>query len=243
MGKPVSFSLVVPVYNEGHNIVSNIVNMTFKLRDLIYSNIINDYEIVVLWGLSNSLPLLNDLQRLNLRNVLIYECEYPELGSMFKRGISLAKKEYVGLISPYNQVDLDSLGNILDALSNHDIVVAYIGNFKTRPWYREVASGVNTKIVNCLFGLKLRYYHLNFYRTALVKKVPFTTDNHAAMVEAAVWTAKSGVSLAQVPFTMIPHNFKSKSRAFRTKNVVGIFKTYAWLFWRVMILRKRINLN
>lgn len=244
MDKSISFSLIMPVYSECDNLVSNILNMTAKLHDMTHDGyLINGYEIIVLWGIKSQSLLLNSLRRLNLKNVIIYESQCPELGIMFKRGISLAQKECVGLITPFNQVDLCSLENILKALNSHDMVVAYIGNLKTRPWYREFASRVNIELINWLFGLKLKYYHFNFYRTALVRSVPFTTDSHAAMVEAAVWVAKSGVSLAQVPFVMIPHNFKSKSRAFRPGNIISVCKTYVRLFWNVMILSKRIDLS
>ena len=245
MGKPISFSLIVPVYSEHHNLVSNIANMDLKLREITNSGTISDYEIIVLWGIGGikSRSLLNDLRRLKIRNVVIYENQYPELGIMFKRGISLARNEYVGLITPFNQVNLYSLKNILEYLNTHDMVVAFIGNRSARLWYRAVASEINTKLVNWLFGLNLKYYHLNFYRTALVRKVPFATNSHAVMVEAGVWMAKSGINFAQVPFEMIPHNFKSKSRAFRVTNIIKVFKAYAALFWQIRILGKRIDLN
>lgn len=240
MEKPASFSLVVPVYNEDCNIAHNIVKMDLKLRNMVCSGIINDYEIIVLWGIKKNMSILNDL--LKLRDLIIYEHKRLELGSMFRQGIALAEKEYVGLITPFNQVDLNSLKDILKALKSHDMVVAFIGNHSARPWYRVIASEINTKLVNGLFGLNLKYYHLNFYRTDLIKKVKFTTYSHAAMTEAAVWLAKSGASIAQVPFVMIPHNFKSKSRVFRLKNIIDIFKTYGRLFWRIRILGERISL-
>lgn len=242
MEKPISFSLIVPVYSECHNLVSNVVNMVFKLRDMVSLGIISDYEVAVLWGIRNT-PLLNDLRRLKLKNTVIYENQYPELGVMFKAGISLARKEYVGLVTPFNQVDLNSLKYILESLNIHDMVVAFIGNRSARPWYRVVFSELNTRIINLLLGLRLRYYHLNFYRTNLVRRVPFTTDSHAAMVEAGVWIAKSGASLAQVPFVMVPHNFKSKSRAFRINNIINVLKTYTRLFLQIRILGKRISLK
>lgn len=242
MGKPISFSLIVPVYSECHNLVSNIASMAFRLCDMVSLGTISDYEVAVLWGIRNN-PLLNDLLYLNLKNTIIYENQYPELGIMFKRGISLARKECVGLITPFNQVDLGSLKYILESLNTYDMVVAFIGNRSARPWHRVVASEFNTKLINLLLGLKFRYYHLNFYRTNLVRNVPFTTDSHAAMVEAGVWIAKSGATLTQVPFIMVPHNFKSKSRAFRITNIIKAMKTYAVLFWRIRVLSKRINLS
>lgn len=244
--KPISFSLVVPVYdgeNEGYDIFASINAMNAKLSGLLSAGAIKDYELVVIMSFRRLFADSHLQLDKRIRFVYQKEREKVELGNMFKMGIWLAKKECVGLITPYNQVDLGILDNIVEALKNHDMVVAYISNHFSRPWYRIAASQANTILVNLLFGLKLKYYHLNFYRTDLVKRVEITTDSHAAMIEAAVWLAKSNISIAQIPFTMIPHNFKSKSRAFRIKNIYNIFMTYFRLFWRIRILKKRIDLS
>lgn len=234
----VSITIIVPVYEEEYDVAPNIDALTNKLNKLG----VKDYELLV-FSSTKRYSTFPDYLTGNKRIQFFDHWGDTKLGSIFRRGIKIAKKEYVGLIPAYNQVSLDSLDDIFKALSNNDMVIAYIGNHKARPWHRAVASEVNTKLVNLLFGLRLRYYHLNFFRTALAKKMPFTTDSHAAMVEAAVWMAKSGAILTQVPFTMIPHDFKSKSHAFDPDNIWIILKTYARLFWQIMILRKRINLS
>ncbi len=242
MGKPVSFSLIVPVYEEEYNVAPNIEALAAKLQALTSLGVIKDYEILVFQSAERYLNFPQCLIA-NKNIKFIDHGGYTELGGIFRRGIKLAEKETVGLITPYNQVNLCSLDKILPALSDYDMVVAYIGNLKTRPWYRELFSALNTMLLNLAFGLKLKYYHLNFYRTALAKKVRITTDSHSAMVEVAVWVAKSWTKIHQVPFVMIPHNFASKSRIFRMKNIMSIFKTNFRLFWKIRILGKRINLN
>jgi len=238
----ISLSLIVPVYDEEYDIAPCLGAMVRKLQDLLFKRKLADYELLVFssYGKFINLPFYF----IGNKKIKFFERgKINKIGNMFARGIRLASSEYVGLLSPYNQVQLDVLEDILNALSTHNMVVAYIGNPSARPWHRGVASEFNNKIVNWLFGLNLRYYHLNFYRTAAVKKVKTTTDSHAALVEAAVWLAKSGANIAQVPFVMVPHNFKSKSRAFALDNVKCIFKTYIRLFWKIMVLRKRIDLR
>ena len=236
-----SVSVIVPVYEEESAITSNVVVLISKLEDLKFKRILSDYELLVFLSHERYRALSSYLT--GNENIMFFERgKINKIGSIFSRGIRLASSEYVGLLSPYNQVGLDVLEDILKALSNHDMVVAYIGNYFARPWHRIIASIANTILVNLLFNLNLKYYHLNFYRTVAVKKVKFTTDSHAAMIEAAVWMAKSGANVAQVPFEMVPHNFKSKSRAFEINNIADILKTYARLFRQIMILRKRIDL-
>lgn len=238
---PISFSLIVPVYEEEDQSVEiNIRGLLWNLDNLIKDK---DYELLIICSQKRQRDL-DAFPRPASEKIRFIDHEgNTELGYMFRRGVQLAAKEYVGLITPYNQVDLESFGPILKSLKNHHLVLAYIGNPYARPWHRILASAINTFLVNLSFGLKLKYYHLGFYRTALVKKVPFTTESHAAMVEAAVWLAKSGVSLGQVPFTMIRHSFKSKSRAFRIGNLFDVFRTYARLFWRIQVLKERLSLD
>jgi hypothetical protein len=232
-----SVSIIVPTYDDEYDIVPSLSEIFDRMLYLVARKLINDFELIV---------FLRDKDFSKLSSFMVGKKEINwicrgddrELGSMFARGIRLARMSHIGLITPYRQVDLEIFQKVVEAFksNDNDIVVTYIGNNFARPWYRGVASLSNTLFVNLLFGLKLKYYHLNFYRTSLVKKMSFTTKSHAAMVEAAVWTAKSGAKTAQIPFTMIFHNFKSKSRAFRIKNLVEIFKTYIMLFWRIRIL-------
>lgn len=242
MGKPVSVSIIVPVYEEEYNVAPNLKALVSKLQALANFGAIKDYEVLVF---QSSKRYLNFPQCLIAnKNIKFIDHEgCIELGGIFGRGIQLAEKEIVGLITPYNQFSLESLELVFEALRDYDVVSAYIKNPEARPWHRAVASTLNTSLVNLLFGLRIRYYHECFYRSCLAKKVRFSTTSHAAMVEAAVWIAKSGASIAHVPFVMIPHNFKSKSRAFRLKNIIEIFKTYIQLFWQIWVLGKRINLN
>ena len=215
MDNPVSISLIVPVYEEEYDVVPNIDALAIKLNELGV-----DYELLVFLSAKRYATFPRFLVA-NKRIKFFYHCDHTELGGIFRRGIKLAEKKHVGIMPPYNQITLESVKDILKTLKNYDMVVAYIKNHGARPWYRAAASLTNTWLINLLFGLRLRYYHFNFYKTALVQRVIFTTDSHAAMVEASVWMAKSGVSLIQVPFTMIPHNFESKSKALKTKNIIN----------------------
>lgn len=234
-----SISIIVPVYEDSDNaVIIYIGALVNRLTELG----IKEYELLIFLSVKRYLTFPDYLTN-NERIIFIDHRGEIGLGSIFRKGIQRAGKEYVGLIPPYNQVNLESLKSILAALKNHDMVVAYIKNPKARPRHRIAASAVNTMAVNLLLGLKLKYYHLSFYRTSLAKKVSITSDSHAAMVEAAVWMAKSEANLIQVPFALIPHNFKSKSHAFDINNIRLIFKTYARLFWQIRVLGKRINLN
>lgn len=237
MSDTVSVSIIVPVYEEEYNIVPNIDDIISKLGQFG----VKEFELLI-FASTQRLSALPDYLTAD-KKILLFDHEgCNEIGGIFARGIKLASEEYVGLITPYNQFSLEGLGTVFEALRKNDMVATYIKNPKARPWHRTLASVVNTLLVNLLFGLRIKYYHECFYRSRLVKKVRFTTASHAAMVEAAIWIAKSGASIAHVPFVMIPHNFKSKSRAFRFKNIIEIFKTYIQLFWQIRVLGKRIDL-
>ena len=164
------------------------------------------------------------------------------LGFNFSRGIELATKTYCGLSPCHGLIDPKSFDYILVALDKADVIVAYIANPKLRSISRRFISRVNVVILNLIFAMNLRYYHLNFYRTDILKKIPTSTRSYALMVELLIYAIKSGATFIQVPF-FHKKRLVGKSKALRLKNVLNILKTYIRLFWQIMIFRRRINLN
>jgi hypothetical protein len=181
-------------------------------------------------------PILN---KLGVDYEFLTPCQ-TSIGKALKEGIATSSKEYIGLYSAYNQIDPKTLGNILPALKNADLVIGYIGNPQSRSLTRRVYSRINVAIVNILFGLRLKYYHFYFFRTSFALRVPVRSSGHAALIESGVWLVKSGVSYAQVPIFLKPHNFPSKSGAFKISTLMEILMSYMRLFISTRILRKRI---
>ena len=234
-----SISLIMPAYNEEDTLEFSVTSACEKLRQYNF-----DYEIFIFNDGSTDKTgmIANYLASIDLRIKVIHNAKNMNLGFNFANGIRMATKEYTGLLPCHGQTSPESFDNILPWLHGIDVVVTYISNPEVRPCIRNIISRINVWLVNFIFRLNLKYYHLNFYRTEVLKKIPTSTDSYALMVELLVYAVKSGASYKEVPITLKKRKF-GKSKALRFKNIINIFKTYARLFWQVRVLRKRINLN
>ena len=234
-----SISLIMPAYNEEEAIEFTVRSVKEKLKQHGF-----DYEILIFDDASNDQTgeIAEKLSAEDPKIKIFHNSINMNLGYNFARGIGMASKTFVGLWPCHGLIASKSLDYILPAIRKTDIVVGYIKNPEIRSRSRRIISRVNVIILNLLFGFKLSYYHLNFYRTDQLKKVPTSTVSYALMVELLVYLVASGADYIETPF-FLRERLTGKSKALRFKNIINILKTYARLFWLVRICRKRISLN
>ncbi len=237
MGK--SISIIMPAYNEEETIEFSVRSAIEKLEEHGF-----DYEIFIFndGSTDKTGAIAEVLARKYPKITVFHNQRNMNLGFNFARGIVLASKEYAGLLPCHGQTAIESFDYILPALKKADVVITYHGNSEVRPLIRNIISRINVKLVNLIFGLNLKYYHLNFYRTEILKRIPTSTQNYALMVELLVYAVKSGATYIQVPVLLKKRTF-GKSKAMRPKNIINILKTYIRLFWLIRICRKRVNLS
>lgn len=234
-----SISLIMPAYNEEKTIEFSVNSVSEKLRQYDF-----DYEIFIFNDASSDKTgEIADKLALGDPNIKVFHnSKNMNLGFNFARGIKMASKTFAGLLPCHGLTDPQSFDSVFQALDKADIVITYIANPEIRPLIRRIVSWINVALLNLIFGLRLKYYHLNFYRTKILKKIPTSTQSYALMVELLVYAVKSGATFIQVPF-FLKKRVSGRSKALRLKNIINILKTYVNLFWQIMILRKRINLN
>ncbi len=237
MGK--SISIIMPAYNEEETIEFSVRSALEKLEEHGF-----DYEIFIFndGSTDKTGAIAEVLARKYPKITVFHNQRNMNLGFNFARGIVLASKEYAGLLPCHGQTAIESFDYILPALKKADVVITYHGNSEVRPLIRNIISRINVKLVNLIFGLNLKYYHLNFYRTEILKRIPTSTQSYALMVELLVYAVKSGATYIQVPVLLKKRTF-GKSKAMRPKNIINILKTYIRLFWLIRICRKRVNLS
>ncbi|MEK7578417.1 MAG: glycosyltransferase family 2 protein [Patescibacteria group bacterium] len=233
-----AISLIMPAYNEENTIERAVESSIRKLEEhnfdyeiLIFDDGSTDKTAEIAYGLALKYPKIKVLR--NTRNM--------NLGYNFARGIWLASKPYAGLLPCHGLIAAESFDYILPAIGKADVVIAYIKNPGVRPLARRIISLANVVLLNLIFGLRIRYYHLNFYRTDQLRKVPTSTRSYSLMVELLVYLVASGATTIEVPF-FLRKRVSGKSKALRLKNITDILKTYSRLFWRIMVLKNRINL-
>lgn len=238
-----SISLIMPAYNEGRYIESAVRTALKKLQAHNF-----DYEIIIFDDAStDDTGKIADKIALEDPSVkVVHNLVNMNLGFNFAKGIKLASKANIGLWPCHDLITSQSFDFILPALAlgEKDIVVAYIANPMIRSFGRRVGSQFVMALLNLFFGLKLKYYHLNFYRADLLKKlIIYTKSNaYALMGELLILSLSSGASYVETPFFR-KERLVGKSNAMRFRNITGFLGTYSRLFWRVRVLRKKINLN
>ena len=234
-----SISLIMPAFNEAATIEFSVVSACVKFHQFGF-----DYEIFIFDdGSTDKTGEIADCLALEDSRIKVFHNDKNmNLGFNFARGIELASKEYTGLLPCHGLTDPESFDSVFQALDKADVVITYIANPKIRPLIRRIVSWFNVTLLNLIFGLQLKYYHLNFYRTEILKKIPTSTKSYALMVELLVYAVKSGTTFIQVPF-LLKKRVSGRSKAMRPKNIINILKTYARLFWRIRVLRERIDLG
>jgi len=236
-----SISLIMSAYNESAGIKLAVKTAQEKLKQYEF-----DYEIFIFndGSADNTGKIADVLAAEDSKVKVFHNSKNMNVGYNFSRGIELASKSYTCFWPCHNLIASESFDCILPAIGrcDKDVIVAYIANPRVRPLSRRFVSWFNTALLNLLFDFGLKYYHLNFYRTALLKQLPNSTQGYAFMVELLVYALTSGAKWAEVPFWRLERGV-GKSKALRFKNIADIFKTYARLFWRVRILKQKINLD
>lgn len=232
-----SISIIMPAYNEEATIEWSVRSVLEKLNEYRF-----DYEIFIFDDAStDQTGKIADQLAAEYPNIMVFHnSKNMNLGFNFARGIKLASKTYAGLLPCHGLTAEKSFDSILPALEKAEVVVAYIANPEVRSFRRRVISWFNVKILNLFFGYGLRYYHMNFYQTELLKKLPTSTNSYALMVELLVYAIHSGASFIEVPF-FHRKRLAGRSKAMRPKNIVNILKTYGRILWRIKILREKIG--
>ena len=112
---------------------------------------------------------------------------------------------------------------VLDRLGTADIILPYLTNPKLRPLGRRIGSWGFTKMVNLLFGLRVRYYQGMLPRRDMLSKILIATDSYAFPAEAVVKLVKGGCSYVEVGLDNTPSS-KGRSRALQPQRLLGVLK-------------------
>ena len=236
-----SVSVVIPAYNEEKNLASTV---SFLLERLL-KNEISDFEILIFDDNSTDTTgkIADELAKEHSQIKVIHNPKNMNLGYNITKGFELATKEYAGFIPGDNETEPETLDNIFQALGASDIIIPFIQNPEARPWGRRFLSRTYVIIINTAFGLNMKYYNgMCYFKTEMVKRVPVSTYGFAYMTEILVKLLKSGANFMEVPMINRVRE-RGATKAFRIKNIISVFKTFARLFYEVQILRRRVNIT
>ena len=217
-----SVSVVIPAYNEDKTIEATVNKVDKIVKSLFY-----DYELLVFddGSIDKTGRILDKLAKKSPKMRIFHNMQNMNAGYNFRMGISKARKEYVVLLPGGDSVTISSIKNFMKKIGDGNIVIAYVGNPKTRRVYRRIISYIVTKALNLLFGLNVKYFFgIAAYKTELVRKVKATSNSFALLTEILVRMIRRGYSYVEVP--MYGHKGgDSSTSAFRIRNIAGVIVT------------------
>lgn len=231
-----SISVIIPAFNEEGNLENTVKDVVSAIET---ANIEN-YEILIFNDFSGD-RTGEVAERLAIESKRIRVIHNPKnmgLGYNYQKGIELAKNDYVIMVPGDNEVEGKSVGNLFSQVGKADIIISYTANPETRPKTRQIISKSFVKLMNFLFGLKLRYYNgICLIRKDLLQKVEMTTFGFAYMAEILTKLIKSGHSFVEVPMYIRPRAYGRVS-VFRLKSITGVIRTILLLFSEVYFKKK-----
>ncbi len=217
-----SLTVIIPALNEQLNIESTITHLVPLLE-----KVFEDYQILVFNDASSDRTgqIADSLALKNPKIQVIHNPQTMGLGYNYKKGVELAKKDFIIMVPGDNEITIESLQTIFQSLGQKDIVIPYTNNMEVRPLFRHVLSKTYTWINNLLFRTHLIYFNGPVvHKRELLQNIQIRTNSFAYQTEILVKMIHKGYSYLEVPI-YIKERSMGKSNALRMKNVIRVFKS------------------
>lgn len=235
-----SLTIIIPAFNEEANIRGAI-----EAIEGIVQEYIADYELLVFddGSRDGTYPIVVGLSLHHPRIKLIANMQNRGLAYIAREGIRLASKSHLTWFPGDNSISRDSMGPILEAIGQADIIVAYMSNVHQRDLLRRWLSRTFTFLMNTLFALKIRYYNgPTVYPTSLARSVQLSSNGYDFFAELLIRCLKKGATYQQVPFFHKTEN-EQNTKAFSWRNIKSVFRTTLVLLRDIYLasLRKKLS--
>lgn len=217
-----SLTVIVPAYNESANIDSTVRTIRAAVGDRFV-----DHEILIFNDCSrdDTGARADALARQYPTVKVIHNETNRGLGYNYRRGVELARMDYVTMIPGDNEIESDSVERIFAQVGRADVVIPYTANPQIRPLSRRLISRAFTTFVNLVFGRRLRYYNgCCVHRRTLLQSVPIDTEGFAYSAAILVRLLRKGATYVETPM-YIKAREHGATKAFRVKNVVSVVST------------------
>jgi hypothetical protein len=163
------------------------------------------------------------------------------LGYNYKKGVSLAGKEYVLMVPGDRDILPKTFDLLFKKIDIKDIILAYTANLEIRPWTRQIVSKTFTALMNFLFGMHLRYFNgIVIHKRSIIQSIPIQTDGFAYQAEALIQLIRAGYTYEEVPQWIRERQY-GKSKAFHPANIFRVLKTIAQLFYQIRLKKQYVN--
>lgn len=238
-GTSESVTFIVPALNEEGNLEATLREIDGAVNDRV-----SHYEVIIIDdGSDDGTGALADrLAAEHDRVRAIHNGSTRGLGYSYRKGVQLAALEHVMLVPGDNEVSGESIRALLGSLGRVDVVLAYPLNPSIRSGGRRLLSTLFVRLLNGLFGLRLRYYNgPAVFRTDQVRACNMTTNGFPYHAEIVVQLVKSGASYRETGMTIRNRGYGG-SKALRWSNWVDAGTTLFALLRRGLWQRRTVPL-
>lgn len=249
---PEKLAQSVSLVSYGYNEEESIADFFKKAVDTLEA-VATDYEIVFIDDCSTdrTWEIAQGFARDNPR-IRVYRNERNRnIGYSFKRGVSLAEKEYLFWQTIDWSYDVSDLRIFLQLLEHYGVVVgvrpvpirllAYIPvvrsiyRVRTRSdnFIRAMVSLANYYVLRILFGMKVHdFQNIQFHRTKVLQSFELHGESSFLGVEMMIRARSRGLDLIEVPIKFIPRT-KGVSKGIRLTAIWKSVRDIArnWLSW------------
>ncbi len=201
MQKTNSLSVIIPAFNEEAGI-NNAVTENLK----VLKNFQIDFEIIIVDdGSSDGTETIIRDNFLNHANIRCHFKKKNEgFGSACKKGIELAGKENVILVSVDSPLTSEIISLFYQHINNADILVGYRIERKGYTWRMKLNSLMFHWLVSHLFDMKLKDYNwLHLYKREIFQHITIEYSGIFMLAEVLIKARRNDFRIVEIPVEMI----------------------------------------
>ncbi|MEW6102616.1 MAG: glycosyltransferase family 2 protein [bacterium] len=236
MNKKPTISIIIFALNEEDSLKLTVEEVISAIDDK-FSN----YEIFIFDdGSSDKTGIIADELSFKNSNIkVIHNIKTMGIGYNYRKGVELAKNDYVIWFPGDNALSLESIERVLNNKDKADIIIPYSINPDLRPLLRRIISKTFVLGLNLLFGLRLKYYNgVVLYKREVIRSISISTDSFAFQAEAIIKLVKKGYSYIEVGYITKERQY-GKTKIFQLKNIINVFKVIISLIWEIYIIQSK----
>jgi glycosyltransferase involved in cell wall biosynthesis len=225
-----TLSVIIPAFCEAENIGATLDNVTRALHGLPIA-----YEILVIDDGSTDdtagrvVAFAGDDRRIRL---LVNERNMG-FGWTYRRGVQGASGDHIVMVHGDNAWGWETLRDLFSRLGEADVIIGYTRDmWRTRAWYRTVASKSFTFFVNVITGRQLRYYNgLQIHPARVLKTLTIQSTGYGFQAEVLAKSLRLNRTYLEVPMDLTERQ-AGESKAFRLRNAIDVLQTLTRL-WKL----------
>jgi glycosyltransferase involved in cell wall biosynthesis len=199
----VLLTVFIPAYNEAANLEHCVQVLQTRLGELGVAA----EMLIVDDGSTDGSGALADQLVARMHNLrVIHHPVNRGIGAAFVTALAAARGEWLILIPADLALDPDELRRYLDAAPTADVVVGLRSNKDDYTWLRKLISWTNIRLVQVLFGMKIRQFqYISMYRTVVLRQIEIEYWQSAFFLAEILIKARDlGFRLIEVEIRYIP---------------------------------------